>query len=86
MFEKLPKRITLAILLLKSLDLPLSMKIIKDALYLWREFFIKLQITPVIKEYIVSFYYKENQLIQFRTNDLKEILKVSEQIKESRIE
>lgn len=86
MFEKLPKRITLAILLLKSLDLPLSMKIIKDALYLWREFFIKLQITPVIKEYIVSFYYKENQLIQFRTNDLKEILKVSEQIKESRID
>lgn len=86
MFNKLPKRITLAILLLKSLDLPLSMKIIKDALYLWREFFIKLQITPVIKEYIVSFYYKENQLIQFRTNDLKEILKVSEQIKESRID
>lgn len=86
MFEKLPKRITLAILLLKSLDLPLSMKIIKDALYLWREFFIKLQITPVIKEYIVSFYYKENQLIQFRTNDLKEILKVSEQIKESRVD
>lgn len=86
MFNKLPKRITLAILLLKSLDLPLSMKIIKDALYLWREFFIKLQITPVIKEYIVSFYYKENQLIQFRTNDLKEILKVSEQIKESRVD
>ena len=86
MFEKLPKRITLAILLLKSLDLPLSMKIIKDALYLWREFFIKLQITPVIKEYIVSFYYKENQLYQFRTNDLKEVLKVSEQIKESRID
>lgn len=86
MFNKLPKRITLAILLLKSLDLPLSMKIIKDALYLWREFFIKLQIEPVIKEYIVSFYYKENQLIQFRTNDLKEILKVSEQIKESRVD
>ena len=86
MFSKLPKRITLAILLLKSLDLPLSMKIIKDALYLWREFFIKLQIEPVIKEYIVSFYYKENQLIQFRTNDLKEILKVSEQIKESRVD
>lgn len=86
MFDKLPKQITLAIMLLKSLDLDISMKIIKDIMYLYREFFIKIKIQPVIREYIVSFYYKDNQLIQFKTDDLKEILKVSKQIKDSRVD
>lgn len=86
LFNKLPKAITLAILLLKSLDLKDSMKLIKEIMYLWREFYIKTKITPVIREYIIAFYYKDNQLIQFNTSDLKELLKVAQQIKESRVD
>lgn len=86
LFNKLPKAITLAILLLKSLDLKDSMKLIKEIMYLWREFYIKTKITPVIREYIIAFYYKDNQLIQFNTNDLKDLIKVSQQIKESRVD
>lgn len=86
LFNKLPKAITLAILLLKSLDLKDSMRLIKEIMYLWREFYIKTKITPVIKEYIIAFYYKDNQLIQFNTADLKELLKVAQQIKESRVD
>jgi len=86
LFNKLPKAITLAILLLKSLDLKDSMRLIKEIMYLWREFYIKTKITPVIREYIIAFYYKDNQLIQFNTSDLKELLKVAQQIKESRVD
>lgn len=86
LFNKLPKTITLAILLLKSLDLRDSMKLIKEIMYLWREFYIKTKITPVIKEYIIAFYYKDNQLIQFNTSNLKELIEVAQKIKESRID
>lgn len=86
LFNKLPKTITLAILLLKSLDLRDSMKLIKEIMYLWREFYIKTKITPVIKEYIIAFYYKDNQLIQFNTSDLKELIEVAQKIKESRVD
>lgn len=86
LFNKLPKAITLAILLLKALDLKDSMKLIKEIMYLWREFYIKTKISPVIKEYIIAFYYKDNQLIQFRTSDLKELIEVAQKIKESRVD
>ena len=86
LFNKLPKTITLAILLLKSLDLRDSMKLIKEIMYLWREFYIKTKITPVIKEYIIAFYYKDNQLIQFNTSNLKELIEVAQKIKESRVD
>lgn len=85
-FTQLPKMIVLAIMLIKSLDLPISLKLMKELNYLWREFFIKTKITPVIREYIVEFYYKDNQLLQFKTTDLKQLLKISQQIKESRID
>lgn len=74
----------LAIFLLKSLDLQLTPRLIKEIAYLWREFFIKTRIVPRIKEYTISFYYKDNQLIQFNTTDLKDLIKVAEQIKKSR--
>lgn len=86
LFNKLPKTITLAILLLKSLDLRDSMKLIKEIMYLWREFYIKTKITPIIKEYIIAFYYKDNQLIQFNTSNLKELIEVAQKIKESRVD
>ena len=84
MFKNLPKKITLAMFLIKSLDLQIGLKLMQELLYLWREFLIKVSITPTIKEYTVAFYYKDNQLMQFKTTDLKDIIKVSQTIKESR--
>ena len=84
MFKNLPKKITLAIFLIKSLDLPIGLKLMQELLYLWREFLIKVSITPTIKEYTIAFYYKDNQLVQFKTTNLKDIIKVSQTIKESR--
>ena len=84
MFKNLPKKITLAIFLIKSSDLPIGLKLMQELLYLWREFLIKVSITPTIKEYTIAFYYKDNQLVQFKTTDLKDIIKVSQTIKESR--
>ena len=84
MFKNLPKKITLAIFLIKSLALPIGLKLMQELLYLWREFLIKVSITPTIKEYTIAFYYKDNQLVQFKTTNLKDIIKVSQTIKESR--
>lgn len=85
LFDKLPKCVTFAIMLLKAISVPKVNRLIKEMMYLWREFYIKTRITPVIKEYIISFYYKDNQLAQFKTTDITDFLKVSEQIKKSRI-
>lgn len=84
MFKDLPKRITLAIFLIKSLDLPIGTRLIREFIYLWREFSISVKIIPTIAEYTVAFYYKDNQLSQFKTIDLKDIIKISQKIKESR--
>ena len=86
MFDKLPKAILSAIMLIRALGIKDSMRLIQEIMYLWREFYIKTNITPIIKEYIISFYYKDNQLIQFEAKDLKELLKVAQQIKESRVD
>lgn len=86
MFNNLPKKIVLAIMLIRALDLSDNFKLIQELIYLWREFFIKTKITPVIKEFIIEFYYRDNQLTQFRTKDLKELLTIAKQIKESRAE
>lgn len=86
LFNKLPKTITLGIMLIKALDLKNGLRLIQEILYLYREFYIKTCITPKIREYIVSFEYKDNQLIQFNTTDLKELLEVARRIKESRID
>lgn len=86
MFDRLPKTILSAIMLIRALGIKDSMKLIQEIMYLWREFYIKTNITPVIKEYIIAFYYKDNQLIQFEAKDLKELLRVAQQIKESRVD
>jgi len=86
LFDKLSKKAYYSILLLKALEIKNFVKFLNEITYLYREFYISTQIKPVIKEYIISFYYKDNQLHQFRTNDLKDLIKVAEQIKKSRIE
>lgn len=86
MFDKLPKQILNGIMLIRALEIKDSMRLIQEIIYLWREFFIKVRIKPVIKEFIISFYYKDNQLSQFYTKDLKDFMKIAQQIKESRVE
>ena len=83
---QLPKRVALAIMLLKALDLRLSLRLIQMILYLWREFSIKTEITPVIHEYKISFHYKDERLSGFKLKDLKELIPVIEKLKESRID
>ena len=83
---QLPKRVALAIMLIKALDLRFSLRLIQMILYLWREFSIKTEITPVIQEYKVSFHYKDERLSGFKLKDLKELIPVIEKLKESRID
>lgn len=83
-FDSLPKKVALAILLLKALDLKDTLKITQQILYLWREFMIKTSITPKIESFKVSFYWKDKYIDGVVVTDLKDIMKVIEQLKESR--
>ena len=74
----------LAIFLIKSLDLREGLSLVQELVYLWREFNIKVRIIPKIEYFTICFSYKDNQLTQFKTTDLKDIIKVSQTIKESR--
>ena len=83
-FDSLPKKVALAILLLKALDLKDTLKITQQILYLWREFMIKTSITPKIESFKVSFYWKDKYIDGVTVTDLKDIIRVIEQLKESR--
>lgn len=82
-FDKLPKRVALAILLVKALDIRETLKITQQILYLWREFMIKINITPKIESFNVSFYYKDKYISGTTIKELKDIIKVIEEIKEN---
>lgn len=81
----LPKKIKHLLLIFKGLNLKESVDIIRSVLYLWREFYIVTSIEPVVKEYIVGMTYKDKVLINFKSNDIKGILAVMEDIKMSRV-
>lgn len=83
-FDKLPKKLALAILLLKALDLKDTLRITQQLLYLWREFMIKTSITPKIESFKVSFYWKDQYIDGVTVKELKDIIKVIESIKEAR--
>lgn len=73
-------------MLIKALDIRLSLRLIQMILYLWREFSIKTEVTPIIQEYRVSFHYKDERLSGFKLKDLKELIPIIEKLKESRID
>lgn len=81
MFKSLPKTIVLAIFLIKSLDLREGLSLVQELNYLWREFNIKVRIIPKIKHFTICFSYKDKQLKQIETDKLKDIIKISEEIK-----
>ena len=86
MFDKIPKAITLAILLIKSLDLREGLSLVQELVYLWREFNIKVRIIPKIEYFTICFSYKDKQLKQIKTDRLKDIIKISEEIKRMQCE
>ena len=81
MFNKIPKAIMLAIFLIKSLDLREGLSLVQELVYLWREFNIKVRIIPKIEYITICFSYKEKQKKQIKTDRLKDIIKISEEIK-----
>lgn len=81
MFNKIPKTIMLAIFLIKSLDLREGLSLVQELVYLWREFNIKVRIIPKIDYFTICFSYKDKQLKQIKTDRLKDIIKISEEIK-----
>ena len=81
MFNKIPKVIMLAIFLIKSLDLREGLSLVQELVYLWREFNIKVRIIPKIEYFTICFSYKDKQLKQIKTDKLKDIIKISEEIK-----
>lgn len=83
-FDKLPKKVALAILLIKALDIKEAIKITQQILYLWREFMIKISITPKIESFKVSFYWKDKYINGVVVKDLKDIMKVIEEIERDR--
>ena len=86
MFNKIPKAIMLAIFLIKSLDLREGLSLVQELVYLWREFNIKVRIIPKIEYFTICFSYKDKQLKQIKTDRLKDIIKISEEIKKQRCE
>ena len=86
MFNKIPKVIMLAIFLIKSLDLKEGLSLVQELVYLWREFNIKVRIIPKIEYFTICFSYKDEQLKQIKTDRLKDIIKISEEIKRMQCE
>lgn len=80
-FDKLPKTVALAILLVKALDIRDAIKITQQILYLWREFMVKISIKPRIQNYKVSFYLKDDYLNSTTVTDLKDVIKIIEDLK-----
>lgn len=83
-FKKFPKYLVMAVYLLRSLDIPQSIKLIQDVSYLWTEFYIKTEIKPVISLFKVRFVYKDKELVNFKLKDIKELGKIIEDLKKMR--
>lgn len=81
MFNKVPKTIMLAIFLIKSLDLREGLQLVQEVVYLWREFGISIRLIPKIQYFTICFNYKGRQLKQIQTAHLRDLIKVSEEIK-----
>ena len=82
--DKLPKIILKALFLIKSLDFRDAIKLCQQIIYLYREFYIKTRLEPVIKEFIVEFKYKDETLTSCRITDLRDLIKLIDKIKSNR--
>lgn len=84
MFDKLPQSIKTALAIVRIANPWDYLKIVKNIVYLWREFYVRTRIDIVIKEFDIQFYYKDDNLLRLKTNDIRDIIKLIEDIKKSR--
>jgi hypothetical protein len=82
--DKLPKIILRALFLIKALNIREAVTLLQQIVYLYREFYIKTKLEPVIKEFIVEFKYKDETLTSCRITDLKDLIKLIDKIKTNR--
>lgn len=82
--DRLPKIILRALFLLKALNVRETLILIQQIVYLYREFYIKTRLEPVIKEFIVEFKYKDETLTSCKITDLKDLIKLIDKIKSNR--
>lgn len=83
--NKLPKIVLRALFFLQSLgNVNEALKLARQIIYLYREFYIKTRLEPVIKEFIVEFKYKDETLTSCRIKDLKDLIKLIDQVKNNR--
>ncbi len=85
MFKGIPKKVRLAILLFEALDLPLALKLSQTIIYLWREFKVKVSVKPIIKSFVINFHYKDECLLSYGTSDLRDLVRVAEEIKQTQV-
>ena len=74
--DKLPRTIKQAYLLLRALNTKEAIEVLKLVIYLYREFSIKAVITPKIEKFTVQFKYKDEQLLQLKVTEIKELKEV----------
>lgn len=84
MFDKLPQSIKTALAIVRIANPWDYLRIVKSIVYLWREFYVRTRIDVVIKEFDIQFYYKDNNLLRLKTNDIRDVIKLIEDIKKSR--
>lgn len=82
--DRLPKIIIRALFLLRALNIRDTVILCQQIIYLWREFYIKTRLEPVIKEFIVEFKYKDETLTSCRVENLKDLIKLIDKIKTNR--
>ena len=84
MFDKLPQSVKTAIAVVRIANPWDYLRIVKGIIYLWREFYVRTRIDVVIKEFDIQFYYNDDNLLRLKTNNVRDIIKLIENIKKSR--
>lgn len=84
LIKGVPDCITVAILFLKAFQLKCSQKLIQSIMYLWREFYIKTTIKPIVEKYEVFFKYKDKQFSQVTLKSLDELQAIIDEIKKQK--
>lgn len=84
MFDKLPQSIKTALAIVRIANPWDYLRIVRNIVYLWREFYVRTRIDVVIKEFDIQFYYKDDNLLRLKTNDIRDIIKLIDDIKKSR--
>lgn len=84
MFKDIPVKLLKTLMLLRIVGIPSAVKLFNSIMYLYREFYIDTNITPVFKEFIVNFECGKEKLMSFKTDNLSDLIKIIEDIKKAK--